>query len=194
MKLKGRGVLTACVMTLAFFASLASGNADDGRLRWDLITLTIGSTITVDAGGQASARANDGSKITLTGSGTFRVSGRSQNVTGGGTWETRDSSGNVTGGGTYEVKKLVRFDVGPGTLPGPPLVTDNIGNTADARSGLLILSISYSDGSEGVLTVVCELPVGTPPSLFEGITASKGFVYFKEPMGGDTVFHVVANQ
>jgi len=194
MKLKGRGVLTACVMTLALFASLANGNADDGRLRWDIITLSIGSTITIDPGGHASARANDGSKITVTGSGTLRVSGRSQNVTGGGTWETRDSGGSVTGGGTYEVKKLVRFDVGPGTLPGPPLVTDNIGNTADARSGLLILSISYSDGSEGVLTVVCELPVGTPPSLFEGITASKGFVYFKEPMGGDTVFHVVANQ
>lgn len=194
MKLKERGVLTACIMTLALFASLVNGYADDGKLRWDIITLTIGSTITIDPGGHASARANDGSKITVTGSGTLRVSGRSQNVTGGGTWETRDSGGQVTGAGIYEVKKLVRFDVGPGTLPGPPLVTDNIGNTANARSGLLILSISYSDGSEGVLTVVCELPVGTPPSLFEGITASKGFAYFKEPMGGDTVFHGVANQ
>src|SRR3989442_15276817 len=99
MKLKGRGVLTACVMTLAFFASLASGNADDGRLRWDLITLTIGSTITVDAGGQASARANDGSKITLTGSGTFRVSGRAHKGTGGGKRGVPESRGKRCGGG-----------------------------------------------------------------------------------------------
>jgi hypothetical protein len=180
-------------MTLSLLGNLANGYAENGRLRWDIITLTVGSTIAIDAGGHASAKANDGSQITLTGSGTFRSSGQSQNVAGGGSWETRDSDGNVTGAGTYDVRKVVRFDVAPGTLPGPPLVTDNIGDTADARSGLLILSILYSDGSEGALTVVCELPVGTPASLFEGITASKGFVYFKEPMGGDTVFHVVPN-
>ena len=193
MRIKRRSFLTISVMTLSLLGNLANGYAHNWRLRWDIITLTIGSTVTIDPGGHASARANDGSRITLTGSGTFRASGQSQNVTGGGLWETRDSDGNVTGAGTYDVRKIVKFDVAPGTLPGPPLVTDNIGDTADARSGLLILSALYSDGSEGVLTVVCELPVGTPASLFEGVTASKGFVYFKEPMGGDTVFHAVPN-
>src|SRR5258708_18793943 len=141
MRIKRRSFLTILVMALSLVGNLANGYADNGRLRWDIITLTIGSAITIDPGGLASARANDGSRITVSGAGTLRASGQSQSVTGGGSWDTRDSDGNVTGAGTYEVRKLVKFDVAPGTLPGPPQVTDNIGDTADARSGLLILSV-----------------------------------------------------
>jgi hypothetical protein len=59
------------------------------------------------------------------------------------------------------------------------------------------LQIAYSDGSTGVLTVSCHL-VGTPDTVFEGITTSKGFVtYFSRvpPVPGvdanRTLFHVV---
>jgi hypothetical protein len=36
------------------------------------------------------------------------------------------------------------------------------------------LRIVYSDGSDGVLLISCNVPgEGTPPSVFEGITVSK---------------------
>ena len=60
------GVLGALGIPTAVFA-------EDGKVRWDIINVDFG-TGTLSAGGHASARANDGSKITLTGSGTFRES------------------------------------------------------------------------------------------------------------------------
>jgi hypothetical protein len=82
-------------------------------------------------------------------------------------------------------------------------VSDLIGNSADARAGLAVLRIKYSDGSLGVLVISCHLfpgpsgIPGSPPSVFEGITVSKGFVDFFDrvpPVGGvdanRTLFHV----
>ncbi len=61
-------------------------STDNAKMRWDIISVDF-ATGTVSAGGQASARANDGSKITLTGNGTFRSNpGSPQDVTGGGKW------------------------------------------------------------------------------------------------------------
>jgi hypothetical protein len=38
-----------------------------------------------------------------------------------------------------------------------------------------LVEIAYDDGSEGTLVVSCHL-VGTPDSVFEAVTATKGFV------------------
>jgi hypothetical protein len=135
-------------------------------MRWDIISIDF-ATGTASPGGVASAFANDNSKITLTGTGTFRLNpGRPQAVTGGGTWETS------TGSGTYEVTGFVSYVLDPGTFPLP---NDNIGNVADVRAGLAVLKISYSDGSDGVLILSCHF-TGTPDAVFEGVTASKGVV------------------
>jgi hypothetical protein len=164
-------------------------------MRWDIISVNF-ATSTASPGGMASAFANDNSKITLTGSGTFRSnSGESQNVTGGGTWTTHAPGGSVTGSGTYEVTGFVSYVLAPGTFP---LANDNIGSPADARAGLAVLKISYSDGSDGVLIVSCTI-AGTPAAVFEGITATKGFVDYwnreapPTPPGNAnrTVFHVI---
>ena len=162
-----------------------AAGSQNSLMRWDLISVDF-VTLTASAGGTASAFANDNSKITLTGTGTFRSnSGKSQAVTGGGTWETS------TGSGTYEVTGFVSYVVAPGTFP---LAHDNIGNPADARAGLAVLKISYNDGSDGVLTVSCTI-AGTPAAVFEGITATKGYVDYLRPdvPGNDnrTVFHVL---
>jgi len=162
-----------------------AAGSQNSLMRWDLISVDF-VALTASAGGTASAFANDNSKITLTGTGTFRSnSGNSQNVTGGGTWETS------TGSGTYEVTGFVSYVVAPGTFP---LAHDNIGNPADARAGLAVLKISYNDGSDGVLTVSCTI-AGTPAAVFEGITATKGYVDYLRPdvPGNDnrTVFHVL---
>jgi hypothetical protein len=162
----------AVAVLLSAFAGGAAGDPTNHQYRWDIIDVNF-ATGTVSAGGVASARANDNSKITLTGEGTFRSnSGTPQDVTGGGTWKTFSPAGTSTGAGTYTVTGFVDFDLAPGT---PPLPNDNIGNLADNRAGLAVLQIAYSDGSDGILVVSCHL-VGTPDSVFEGITATKGFV------------------
>src|SRR5712691_7265581 len=90
------------------------------EFRWDIISVDF-ATGTLSAGGVASEKANDGSKITLTGSGTFRTDD-TDDVRGGGTWQTLDATGAATGSGTYHVRRLVSFTVAPGT---PPLPNDN---------------------------------------------------------------------
>ena len=172
-----------------------SASASNHGMRWVIIDVNF-ATGTLSAGGVASARANDGSKITLMGSGTFRSNpGSPQDVTGGGTWQTFDAGGGSTGSGSYTVTGFVSYALAPGT---PPLPHDNIGNVADNRAGLLMVRISYDDGSEGVLSVSCHL-VGTSDAVFEGVTASKGFVDFwnreapPAPPGNAnrTTFHVM---
>jgi hypothetical protein len=198
------------VLSITSFVWLAAraGGGGATRIRWDLIHL-IGNVLS--AGGSDSAKAADGSEITLTGSGTFlsvpghgqghgegHGNGEAQAVTGGGTWETFDSTGASTGSGTYEVTGLVSFEnAGPNGVP-PPTLIDTIGNYLDARGGLAVLRIVYSDGERGVLTVSCHGPVNVPNTVFEGITTTKGIVGYVDrgkPVNGvdgnRTVFHVL---
>ena len=171
--------------------------AGAAHVRWDIVTLDFSATpVTGDAGGVASALAADGSEITLTGSGTFVApasGGGSGAATGGGTWEARNAAGDIIGTGTYEATALVRWEKAPGT---PPPIEILIEDRGDPSAGLAEISIEYSDGSAGVLTVSCHF-VGTPDTVFEGTTASKGFVdYFDavRPAAGvdanRTLFHV----
>jgi hypothetical protein len=175
------------------------GDDDQGgpntTMRWDIISVNF-ATGTLSAGGQASALANDNSKITLTGSGTFHSNpGNAQAVSGGGNWTTYATNGTtVTGSGSYTVEGFVSFILAPGT---PPLPHDNIGNLADNRAGLLVLRIAYSHGSDGTLIVSCHL-VGTSDAVFEGVTASKGYVDYWNRVapvanvdGNRTTFHIL---
>ncbi len=185
--LKGAGAIGV----LGALGTPTSVFADGMTVRWDIINVDF-TTGTISAGGVASADANDGSKITLTGSGTFSP-GEDDNVTGGGTWETFASDGSRTGRGMYRVTGLVSWIQAPGT---PPLPNDTIGNLADSHGGLAILRVGYSDGSRGVLTVSCHI-VGTPNSVFEGVTTTKGFVDYwnREAPSGNanrTNFHVMS--
>jgi hypothetical protein len=172
-------VIALFVMSLVF---TGVSRADDTVVRWDIIRLNFPAC--PNPGGNASALANDNSKITVTGSGTFKPDDPEE-VTGGGTWQT------ASGSGTYQVRRLVRWDRAPGTLACSP---DPI--PGEISAGLVVLSIAYSDGSKGILVVSCHL-VGTPDSVFEGITASKGFVDYwnRVPPGADpnanrTNFHI----
>ena len=189
--------LALSLLSIIAVASTASGQA--AHVRWDIVSLDFSkSPVPVTAGGHASAFANDNSHITLTGSGTFVApaggDGTSSAATGGGTWHTFNAGGTSTGSGTYSVTGLVRWEEAPGTPP--PGVVDLVGNPADASPGLVGLRIAYSDGSSGVLVVSCHLN-GTPDSVFEGVTASKGFVSYwsrQAPVDGvdanRTLFHV----
>ena len=182
----------------------AKHHANATAYRWDLIHVSSQGTNTVlDAGGVDSDNAADGSLITLTGSGTWLSIPRRdkpQAVTGGGTWAAWDKTGtNSTGSGTYRVTRLVSAEVFPGSNSAPGFI-DNIGSPEDARGGLIVLRIVYSDGERGVLTVSCHGPARVPDTVFEGITVTKGIVGYVDRVrpapGVDanrTVFHLLAD-
>jgi len=190
------------LLSSALFVSHASagGSHKETKFRWDLINIDFAAH-TINPGGHASAIANDGSSITITGAGTFNAASNfgNRNVTGGGTWQTFDKSGNPTASGTYQVTGFVSFIVFRGV---PPPLKDNIGDPATARSGLAFLAIRYSDGSKGVLTVSCAQPgppAIVPPTVFEGIRVSKDLADYwngEEPPappgnGNRTLFHIL---
>lgn len=182
-------------------AVLADRDDDEGRkkgkrIRWDIVNVLTGCA---EPGGHASARAVDGARITIMGSGTFPdVRNRcSRHVTGGGTWAVvpgTSPAGCFTGNGTFKVTELLKWDPAPGEFPLP---CDNIGRIEDTSAGLVKLRVRYSNGEAGVLTVSCHL-LGSPDCIFEGITASMNYEDFfdaEPPVPGvdanRTLFHVV---
>jgi hypothetical protein len=201
--------ILGAAMTLLSGLVVADTRADERMIRWDIVRLTFDPVNgnVIDAGGTATASAADNSMITVTGSGTFILgAGEDDDVTGGGTWQTIAPPPATTASGTYRVTKLVRFDVAPGAQTSNAKDLIGNGTLADNRAGLVFLRIAYSDGSKGILVVSCKIPgnpppgpAGAPASLFEGITASKGFVDYwnhADPVSGvngnRTLFHVVS--
>jgi hypothetical protein len=183
------------ILVVGLFSLAGAGEVRAQTVQWDIIRIPSFSPLTLMPGGVASALAQDGSQISVTGEGTFVVE-KPTTVTGGGVWLTRDPVGSVTGFGTYQVTEVLTFVEEPGTLP--PGTIDNIGKIADFRGGLAVLRITYSDGSKGVLVVSCHSPVGGP-LIPEGISATKGFVpywFFVPPIAGvdgnRTNFHETA--
>jgi hypothetical protein len=168
------GVSVARAQTEVAEAEAAAGVP----MRWDIVKTTGFAPETFTSGGSASAKAVSGAQITLTGTGTFLSSGENvQGVTGGGTWTITGLPRALgTPSGTYVVTELVSWQPAAGTLS--DAVVDQIGSNADARAGLLVLRIRYSDGIRGVLSVSCSLPSGTPAIVFQGITATKDFADF----------------
>ena len=189
--------LILLVSPLIFALAGANGDGDhkETTYRWDIVNIPNSNPPTAFEGGFASALANDGSSITLTGHGTFEPR-EPDEVTGGGAWTTYAPNGTtVTGNGTYRVQQLVRFDLAPGVLTG---TVDKIpgakGDLTDTRAGLMFVRIAYSDGSKGILVFSCGLD-GSPASIFEGVTASKGYTdYWNSLQGNITLFHILSQE
>ena len=185
-------VAIAVVLLLVALPTSAAGGAQ--HVRWDIVSTTGVPPGPLNPGGHASATApNGGDTITLTGSGTFVApanGGGSGAATGGGAWTT--SSG---GSGTYTVTGLVSWvNAGPQAATTPPFI-DNIDHGTRVN-GTAVLTIAFSDGSEGALTIGCH-GHGAPPGIFEGIATTKGYTtYYTVPApvpgvdAGRTNFHV----
>jgi hypothetical protein len=202
----------AAMAIVSLTLSVIANAYADTKYRWDIVSLSlVGTTPNINPGGTGSALAQDGSMITVTGSGTFTVG--DDDVSGGGTWKTFAADGTtLTGMGSYRVTRLVRFELAPGHQTS--ILHDNIGDgtLTDNRAGLAILGIAYDDGSKGVLAVSCHLngnpppqgPDAAPASIFEGITASKAFVDYwnRVPPAGSpgtananrTLFHLLGEE
>jgi hypothetical protein len=170
--------------------------ASHGRVRWDIVNVF---TPCATPGGQASARAVDGARITITGHGTFpNVRNHCRtDVTGGGTWSITPGTapeGCFSGSGTFRVTELLSWVPAPGTFPLP---CDDIAPKETASAGYARLRVRYSNGQKGVLNVSCHF-IGTPDCVFEGITASMRYEDFTFPElpapgveGNRTAFHII---
>ena len=92
-------LVASAVLSWPLLAAVgANDEREEARVRWDIVHFTSFAPPTFEKGGIASARANDGSTLMLTGSGTFEV-GESEEVTGGGMWATFSPTGSPTGSG-----------------------------------------------------------------------------------------------
>ena len=199
----GPSIIVSLAMIVIMTAAAPIAFAQASHVRWDIINVIFaapGMPNTLLPGGIASATANDGSHITLTGSGTFVApaggNGTSSAVSGGGKWTTYSSKGAVTGTGTYEVTGLVLWEPSPlpaGNLPTP---IDKIEPSDRTSTGVAVLRIAYSDGEKGILVVSCEGYL-SPASAYEGIHATKGLTDYKSPVApvpgvnaNRTTFHV----
>lgn len=171
------------IVSLGICSSVSHAQQNGEVYRWDIVSIAFGSPNNiVTAGGVASATAFDGSKITVTGNGTFIIDqppgleglNIGPRATGGGTWTVADSKGAVIGSGTYVTTGFVSYNRAPGT--GAAVNIDNIG-PGPGLAGTAVLNIRYSDGERGILIIGCHL-VGTPDTVGEGISATKGFADF----------------
>lgn len=192
MRKHRKGVSRFAILPLAAMAALATGVgvargqtegsgaeavADGIPMRWDIVKFTSFGPDVFAPGGSAAAKAASGAQIALTGTGTFLSTGdRVEGVTGGGTWIITGLPPTLgTPSGTYVVTELLGWQPAPGALPNT--VTDTIAPSADARAGLLVLRVRYSDGVPGILSVSAPLP-GTPAIVLPGVTATKDFADF----------------
>ena|SRR5215216_5611897 len=202
---RSRIFITACLLMGLLLIVFSMGGAvaqEAAQMRWDIISLAaVDGTPTISEGGMAFSSANDGSYIMLTGSGMFGP-GTDDPVTGGGNWTVFDVTNAMTGMGTYTVTGLVSWEEGPGTLP--DALGDSIGDKANFRAGVAVLTVAYTneDGSEagnGVLLISCHGPVDSLDGIFEGFLASMGSVTFYDAVqtmvgvnANRTSFHVVS--
>jgi hypothetical protein len=165
--------LALVVLSVLVGTTFARSGAASTTVRWDIPSIDTSTTPpSANPGGKASALTNNGLKITFRGTGTF-VPGSPSKVTGGGTWRTFAPNGTKIASGKYRVTRLLRWKKAPGKFP----IADNIGKKKNASAGLAVLRIKYSDGKRGSLLLSCHLE-GTRDSVFEGITATRGYIAF----------------
>jgi hypothetical protein len=173
MKIECRRFLAAAIFLFPLVFISTAMSQEENAFQWFVFSVTP----------PQSAMASDGSKILVTGSGTFLV-GEAEQVTGGGTWATFNASGVATGSGKFQVTRFVKFDLAPGSVPGQPTF----------HAGLAFLRIVYDDGGQGVLVVGCNLGPTSPPSVPEGFSASKGFVDYWNGFNGPTLFVAIPGE
>ncbi len=116
--------------------------------------------------GPAESFAADGSRILISGSGTFSIGNGPKAVTGGGTFQLLDASGEEIASGTWTITHL-RGYVDYGGVEGFP----------QFRGGKLTLTIELDGLGKGRLVIYC-LDGSPPPSKMEGVLVDVGSMHF----------------
>jgi len=174
-----RRLICATILVVGLMSALPlAGLAADANNNHDPYAFLIG---TGDPGpvGPDVAAAQNGSTVTIVGSGSFKA-GPDQDFAGAGTYRLKDAQGNTTSAGTWGVTGVLGFvSYGSASAQGLP---------AFLWGGQVKLGVHLSNGADGVLTVFCVL--GSPPAgKDEGVTLVLGQGgNFTKPVSGQTVF------
>jgi len=159
--------LTIAIAALGLATAQAMAGATPGKTYgWVVGFLPAGSSDT--------AKAPDGSTITMKGNGSLTTS--------------PDSS--ASGGGTYAKSN---GDSGTWTVTGlDSFVSYGAGTVSPTNGGEAKLSVTLSNGQTGLLTIICVAPGSSPPpSKMEGIQLILGSGVsdeYTDQGGGNTVF------
>lgn len=152
-----------------------SASENTGTFDW-----FFGSEFPLFAAGPAVSRAKkDGSRIEISGTGSFSIGEGKKSVSGGGTFEIFDSSDNLVASGNWTMERLRGF-VDYGGFPPP---------NDDLRGGTLEAEIQLDGLGKGSLWIVC-LIGNPPPSKVEGEIVKVGPWHFDgiDPAGGPNLF------
>lgn len=165
----------AAVLTLAACAdqSLApeappqfthSASENTGTFDW-----FFGTEFPFFATGPSVSHAKDGSRIEISGTGSFSIGEGPKSVSGGGTFEIFDSSDNLVASGNWTMEHLRGF-VDYGGFPPP---------NDDLRGGTLTAEIDLDGLGKGSLWIFC-LVGDPPPSKEEGVHVKVGRWHFDD--------------
>jgi hypothetical protein len=146
-----------------------SASENTGTFDW-----FFGTAFPFFAAGPSVSRARDGSRIEISGSGSFSIGEGPKSISGGGTFQIFDSENNLVASGSWTATHLRGF-VDYGGFPPP---------NDDLRGGTLEVEINLAGPGQGSLWIICV--VGEPPpSKSEGVLVKVGRWHFDEIAPGN---------
>jgi hypothetical protein len=176
---------TVAVGLLSVPAPAVAGNSDNtGTFEWlfgeDLDPL-LDEVEGIGPFGDSVTLAKDGSRIEISGSGTFTIGEGSKSIDGGGTYTVFGPDDAVVASGDWAATHL-RGYIDYGEVDELP---------EEWRGGKLTSSVELAGLGTGKLTVHC-LIGNPPPSKEEGVQVDVGAMHFHDsvepPEGGPTLF------
>lgn len=127
--------------------------------------------------GPSVSLAQDGSRIEISGSGSFSIGEGPKGVSGGGTFQIFDGGNNLVASGNWTMTHLRGFvDYGGFSPPDD-----------DLRGGTLEAEINLAGLGKGSLWIIC-LVGEPPPSKAEGVLVKVGGWHFDEIVPSPNIF------
>lgn len=153
------------LIALALSALAVPGAADSGSGTW-LYLIAVNAPVPlcdlIPAGCPATAMADNGDTIEITGSGLLSL--RPKSAGGGGTFTHKDAAGSMLGSGTWTATELISFNsYGP--------AAPDVGFPPNFEGGRVLIRVALDPGEPGgptvgaVLEVVCRLPGDRGPAV-----------------------------
>lgn len=145
-----------------------SASENTGTLDW-----FFGTDFPLGVSGPMVSLARDGSRIEISGSGSFSIGEGPKSVSGGGTFQIFDSGNDLVASGSWTMTHLRGF-VDYGGFPPPD---------DDLRGGTLEAEINLAGLGKGSLWIIC-LVGEPPPSKAEGVLVKVGPRHFDDIVPG----------
>ena len=152
----------------AQFSHSASENT--GTFDW-----FFGQDFPFGAEGPSVSLAQDGSRIEISGTGSFSIGEGQKSISGGGTFQIFDGSNKLVASGNWTMQHLRGYV--------------DYGGAGNFRGGTLDAEIALDGLGKGSLWIFCLISTPPPPSKEEGVRVRVGPWHFDDiAPGGPTLF------